>query len=212
MRLGLAADAHLRLVDDLEPVDDVDPPQRRVHLAGQRDAHLDPQAGLLPHLADDGVLGALAAVQQAAREAVDAVLDAVPLRPCTQRIPARGAAASPCVLFELGRCAAPCAGHQDVDSYAPAVALWTDLVDGRADAPLQILVDAVAAQAKTAPAPGSAEFQAAVDAAVAAALAKATAAAPAAAPAVAAAAADAPPGKGPDKAAKPSTLEQQRQG
>ena len=33
--------------------------------------------------------------QRDAREAVDTVLDAVPLRPCTQRIPARGAAGEP---------------------------------------------------------------------------------------------------------------------
>src|SRR6185312_12990252 len=83
--------------------------------------------------------------QQAAREAVDAVLDAVPLRPCTQRIPARGAAASPCVLLELGRCRAPCAGHQDVADYAPAVATWADLVTGTTSTPLQTLADEVSA-------------------------------------------------------------------
>jgi DNA polymerase-3 subunit epsilon len=88
----------------------------------------------------DGALGPFRS-RQAARDAVDAVLDAVPLRPCTQRIPARGAAASPCVLFELGRCAAPCAGHQDAAGYAPAVAGWTDLVAGAASAPLRALAD-----------------------------------------------------------------------
>ncbi len=94
----------------------------------------------------DGALGPFRS-QQAAREAVDAVLDAVPLRPCTQRIPPRGAAGSPCALFELRRCAAPCAGHQDVAGYAPAVATWTDLVTGAASGPLQSLADGVAALA-----------------------------------------------------------------
>lgn len=94
----------------------------------------------------DGAFGPFRS-RQAARDAADAVLDAVPLRPCTMRIPARGAAASPCALFELRRCGAPCAGLQDVASYAPAVAAWTDLVDGRADAPLQVLADGVAALA-----------------------------------------------------------------
>jgi DNA polymerase-3 subunit epsilon len=94
----------------------------------------------------DGALGPFRS-QQAAREAVDAVLDAVPLRPCTQRIPARGAAASPCALFELRRCGAPCAGHQDVAGYAPAVTAWTDLVAGAASGPLQSLADGVTALA-----------------------------------------------------------------
>ena len=96
----------------------------------------------------DGALGPFRS-RQAAREAADAVLDAVPLRPCTLRIPARGAAASPCALFELHRCGAPCAGHQDVDGYAPAVAAWAELVDGRDSAPLQTLADGVAALAAT---------------------------------------------------------------
>jgi DNA polymerase-3 subunit epsilon len=85
--------------------------------------------------------------QQAAREAVDTVLDAVPLRACTQRIPAHGAAASPCALFELRRCAAPCAGLQDVAGYAPAVDAWRELVEGTASHPLQALADAVEALA-----------------------------------------------------------------
>ena len=94
----------------------------------------------------DGALGPFRS-RQAARDAADAVLDAVPLRPCTLRIPARGAAARPCALFELRRCGAPCAGHQDVAGYAPAVATWTELVDGRGSAPLQALADGVAAHA-----------------------------------------------------------------
>jgi DNA polymerase-3 subunit epsilon len=91
----------------------------------------------------DGALGPFRS-QSDAKEAVDTVLEAVPLRPCTLRIPARGAAAGPCALYELHRCAAPCAGYQDVDGYAPAVATWLDLVHGAVDEPLQTLADEVA--------------------------------------------------------------------
>ena len=86
----------------------------------------------------DGALGPFRS-QHDAREAVDTVLAAVPLRPCTLRIPAKGAHAGPCALYELRRCAAPCAGHQDVDGYAPAVASWRRLVDGLDDGPLHAL-------------------------------------------------------------------------
>ena len=51
--------------------------------------------------------------------------------------------AGPCALYELRRCAAPCAGHQDVDGYAPAVAAWRRLVDGADDGPLHTLADEV---------------------------------------------------------------------
>ena len=79
--------------------------------------------------------------------AVETLLDAVPIRPCTQRIPARDATASPCALHELGRCAAPCAGRQSVAEYAPAVAALESLVSGRDDAPLRALATEVAALA-----------------------------------------------------------------
>src|SRR5206468_236658 len=57
----------------------------------------------------EGALGPFPS-RRAAAVAVDTVLDVVPMRPCTQRIPAQGASAAPCALHEMGRCAAPCAG------------------------------------------------------------------------------------------------------
>jgi DNA polymerase-3 subunit epsilon len=83
----------------------------------------------------DGALGPFPS-RRAAAAAVDTVLDVVPLRPCTQRIPAKGASATPCALHELGRCAAPCAGLQTPEEYAPAVHALDDLVGGRDDAAL----------------------------------------------------------------------------
>jgi DNA polymerase III subunit epsilon len=90
----------------------------------------------------EGALGPFGS-QRAAAAAVDTVLDAVPLRPCTQRIPARGASASPCALHELGRCAAPCAGLQTPQEYAPAVTALHDLVAGRDDAALRTMAGEV---------------------------------------------------------------------
>src|SRR5205807_9139462 len=82
--------------------------------------------------------------QAAAMAAVAAVQDALPIRPCTQRIPARGAHESPCAPAELGRCAAPCAGRQSVAEYAPAVQTLRELVAGRDS---RVLADATAALA-----------------------------------------------------------------
>ncbi len=67
----------------------------------------------------------------AAKAAVEAVQDNVRIRPCTQRIPARNQKGTPCALAEMGRCAAPCAGRQSVDEYAPAVTAVRDLIAGR---------------------------------------------------------------------------------
>jgi DNA polymerase III subunit epsilon len=93
--------------------------------------------------ARDGALGPFAN-RRAAAAAVDTLLDAVPLRPCTQRIPARGAAATPCALHEIGRCAAPCAGLQTPEEYAPAVRALRELADGAENAPLGRLAERVA--------------------------------------------------------------------
>jgi DNA polymerase III subunit epsilon len=86
--------------------------------------------------------------QRAARAAVDTMLDAVPIRPCTLRIPAAGAAANPCALHELQRCRAPCAGLQSAAEYAPAVRAWRELVGGDEDGALTAIateIDALAA-------------------------------------------------------------------
>ncbi|MBN9793798.1 DEDD exnuclease domain-containing protein [Pseudonocardia sp. TMWB2A] len=85
-----------------------------------------------------GALGPFGS-QRAATDVLDAALDALPLRRCTIRIPARNPSATPCALLELGRCAAPCAGLQPAEDYAPAVHAWGDLVAGRDDGPLRVL-------------------------------------------------------------------------
>ncbi|MHA6783918.1 DEDD exonuclease domain-containing protein [Pseudonocardia saturnea] len=89
----------------------------------------------------DGALGPFSS-RRAAGAAVEGLLDAVPLRSCTPRIPLRPTS-TPCVLHEMGRCAAPCAGLQTVTEYTPAVDALADLVDGRDDSPLRRLADAV---------------------------------------------------------------------
>lgn len=96
----------------------------------------------------DGAVGPFGS-RRAAGLAVETLLDAVPLRSCTPRIPlhpvaSRGGA---CALHDLGRCAAPCIGLQTVSEYGPAVVALADLVTGRDDGPLRRLADAVDALA-----------------------------------------------------------------
>jgi DNA polymerase III subunit epsilon len=78
--------------------------------------------------------------RRAAETAADAVLEALPLRACTQRIPAKSPRGTPCALHELGRCAAPCAGKQTVVEYSPAVDALRELIAGQDVAPLRGLV------------------------------------------------------------------------
>ncbi|WP_447006342.1 DEDD exonuclease domain-containing protein [Saccharothrix isguenensis] len=95
----------------------------------------------------DGALGPFRS-RRLAETALEAVLEAVPLRACSMRIPARNASATPCALFELGRCEAPCAGRQSVDDYSPAAEAFRRLVGGADVAPLHGLtaqIDALAA-------------------------------------------------------------------
>ncbi|ACU35330.1 DNA polymerase III, epsilon subunit [Actinosynnema mirum DSM 43827] len=79
--------------------------------------------------AREGALGPFP-TRRAADAAAEALLEAVPLRACAQRIPARGASGTPCALLEMGRCKAPCAGLQEVDDYADAVARARALIAG----------------------------------------------------------------------------------
>jgi DNA polymerase-3 subunit epsilon len=106
-----------------------------------------PTAEAFPRLsvvtsARDDALGPFRS-HRSAVEALETLLEAVPLRRCTLRIPLRNPSATPCLLHELGRCAAPCAGLQSADEYAPAVAALRDLVDGREDAALRALAGSV---------------------------------------------------------------------
>ncbi len=117
--------------------------QPRYNRRSRRPHHgwwITPTAEAFPRLSivaspRDGAFGPFASRKSAAA-AADTVLDAVPLRPCTQRIPASGASASPCALHELGRCAAPCAGLQTPEEYAPAVRALQELVHGHDDTAL----------------------------------------------------------------------------
>lgn len=95
----------------------------------------------------DGALGPFRS-RRLAEAAVEAMLEAVPLRACSLRIPARNASATPCALFELDRCKAPCAGRQSVDEYSPAAEAFRRLVGGADVTPLHGLtaqIDALAA-------------------------------------------------------------------
>ncbi|GAA1301034.1 DEDD exonuclease domain-containing protein [Saccharothrix xinjiangensis] len=74
-----------------------------------------------------------------AEAAAETLLEAVPLRACAQRIPARNPSGAPCALYELGRCKAPCAGRQSADEYAPAADAFRRLVAGVDTEPLGVL-------------------------------------------------------------------------
>ncbi|WP_328607610.1 DEDD exonuclease domain-containing protein [Amycolatopsis sp. NBC_00345] len=74
--------------------------------------------------------------QSDARTAADTLAGAAGLRTCTQRISAKSASGTPCVLAELGRCGAPCAGRQTVEEYSPGVTAARELIEGRDGSPL----------------------------------------------------------------------------
>ncbi|GAA1981270.1 DEDD exonuclease domain-containing protein [Amycolatopsis minnesotensis] len=86
-------------------------------------------------VARDGALGPFR-TQAGAKTGADVLAGATGLRTCTQRIPANAVSGTPCVLAELGRCGAPCAGRQSVAEYAPAVESVADLIGGIGNEPL----------------------------------------------------------------------------
>lgn len=77
--------------------------------------------------------------RHSASAAMDALQDAVPVRRCTDRIPARDPRGRACALAELGKCGAPCEGRQSVLEYVPGVSALRDLIAGRSEAPLWTL-------------------------------------------------------------------------
>ena len=62
------------------------------------------------------------ASQAAAQSAIDALHETFAIRQCTPRLPLVAAAsASACARAEMGRCAAPCTGHEDPGAYADVI-------------------------------------------------------------------------------------------
>lgn len=67
---------------------------------------------------------------QAIELAMAAVHEHIPLRQCKPKITDKSIKnASPCILFEIDRCAAPCIGAQSVSSYAETVAKYRNLLE-----------------------------------------------------------------------------------
>ena len=77
-----------------------------------------PRLSIVRKVAADGAgyLGPFPSAR-AAELAVAALHESVPLRQCTMRITPR-TSVTPCVLYEMGRCGAPCAGLENAESYA----------------------------------------------------------------------------------------------
>lgn len=76
--------------------------------------------------------------RRVAHAAVEAIQAAVPIRRCGQRLP-RHPRGTPCALYELGRCGAPCAGHEAPADYARHVDAIRALFEGRSAEPLDRL-------------------------------------------------------------------------
>jgi DNA polymerase-3 subunit epsilon len=64
-----------------------------------------------------------------AESAITALHEALPLRQCTKRLSANGRSAD-CVLAQMGRCGAPCAGHESVEDYALIVERAAQMIQG----------------------------------------------------------------------------------
>ncbi|MFN2624682.1 MAG: DEDD exonuclease domain-containing protein, partial [Mycobacteriales bacterium] len=88
-----------------------------------------PRLSVVRRVAGDGAtyLGPFGSAHSA-QLAMAAVHEALPLRQCTARI-TRRADTAPCVLYEMGRCGAPCAGRESADDYARHVAVFRNAVE-----------------------------------------------------------------------------------
>jgi DNA polymerase III subunit epsilon len=80
-----------------------------------------PRLSVVRVVRDDGaVYSGPFGSRRTAEAAVAAVHEVVPLRQCTQRLTVHPSGTA-CVLFELGRCGAPCTGAQDAADYRSLV-------------------------------------------------------------------------------------------
>ncbi|MBB5923729.1 DNA polymerase-3 subunit epsilon [Actinoalloteichus hoggarensis] len=86
----------------------------------------------------DGAMGPFR-TRRAAQDALETLHEGSSVRRCAERIPARDQRGRPCALAEIGRCAAPCAGRQSVEDYAPSVIEVADLFSGVRTAVLERL-------------------------------------------------------------------------
>lgn len=86
-------------------------------------------------LPKDGALGPFTS-QAMAKLAADVLAGASGLRTCTQRISAVTPSGKPCAMAEIGRCGAPCAGHQSAEAYLPSVRAVSQLIGGKDTVPL----------------------------------------------------------------------------
>jgi DNA polymerase-3 subunit epsilon len=101
-------------------------PERAVYLKVTDERF--PRLSVVRAVADDGAtyLGPFGSTR-AAELARTAAYEAFPIRQCTVRI-TRRATTPPCVLREIGRCGAPCAGEESEEAYAAHVAAFTHAV------------------------------------------------------------------------------------
>ncbi|APU23073.1 exonuclease, DNA polymerase III, epsilon subunit family [Actinoalloteichus sp. GBA129-24] len=90
--------------------------------------------------ARDGAMGPFR-TRRAAEDTVETLHEGSAVRRCAERIPARDQRGRPCTLAEIGRCAAPCAGRQSIEDYAPAVIEVAELFAGARAAVLERLDD-----------------------------------------------------------------------
>ncbi|PZS01611.1 MAG: DEDD exnuclease domain-containing protein [Pseudonocardiales bacterium] len=85
---------------------------------------------MVRRVGDDGAsyLGPFGS-RRGAEQAMTAVLDALPLRQCSGRLPQRPHRTA-CALAEIGRCGAPCDGSETIDAYAAHTAAYRTAVEG----------------------------------------------------------------------------------
>lgn len=67
--------------------------------------------------------------REEAERAIEAIHDHLPLRQCTPRITVRSMkSATPCALFGMGKCGAPCIGAESIDTYATHISTVEEIL------------------------------------------------------------------------------------